>query len=460
MSAFSAQNILERPGAKRPVFYLRSFQLDDRIGKPTFAEKYFGTMPFANSEQKVAAKLKWLGPVIAIGRPDEKLPALGAARFYASNDLWHAKVADVVKASQLVVWASGITEGLRWEIAHLIENLPPGKLILWAHPHLLRIGSAEREAEWTRFRDAFGDIFPKPLPVELGDTRFFCFAADWTPIPIAPCYRGPFSALRSFINPLGSALSVALRVHQGKLDPAKAAYRHAMRDAADGDFAALLGVAGKRIRWTRIAAFAIAELAAVWTSLFIPAVLRTFAQGDLSMLSYQLSVEIRRISAAQEWFFLVFSFLLALTAAFAFRMIRNRNQAVLAAAAVSMLLGQIAQWTLFGFPREFSLFNVLNMLNPFVYTACGLWGLSFAVQRYRPIFKALWLGRLGGQIVAWIITVILAVPSRLLGAPIGVNPSQILDAFFTSLIFAIVFALGIRLTGAADARADAPPQNG
>lgn len=454
LSSLSAQKTLERRGAKRPVFYLRSFQLDDRIGRPTFAEKYLGTMPFANNEQKIAAKLKWMGPVIAIGRPDENLPALGAARFYASNDLWHAKVADVAKASQLVLWASGITEGLRWEISHLIENLPPGKLIMWAHPHLLCIGSTEREAEWARFREAFGDIFPKPLPVALGDARFFCFADDWTPIPVAPRYRGPFSALRSFINPIGSALRVALRVHQGKLDPAKAAYRHDARDVADDDFAALLGASGKVIRWTRVAAFAIAELAAFWASLYIPAVGRAFARGDLSPLSYPLSIAIRGIPAALEWFYLVIPFLLALTAVFAFRYIRNRTQAALAAAAAYALLIQIVQWILFGFPHQFSVFNILS---PFVYTACELWGLSFAVPRYRPIFKALWLGELGGQIVAWILSVFLAVLSRLLGAPTAVSPSQLLDSFFSSLVFATVFWLGIRLVGASTAENTSPP---
>ncbi|HYL72948.1 MAG TPA: DUF805 domain-containing protein [Bryobacteraceae bacterium] len=184
--ARSAEEELRRAGSRRPILYLRSFALDAQVGRPGWSEKMLGTIPFNNAEQRLTHGLGGLGPVIAIGRPGEQLPALGAARFYVSHDRWQQKVADVVQVSQLVVWATGVTEGLRWEISHLIDSLPPEKLILWAHPHLLPLSEAEREAEWTRFRALLGNLFPRPLPERLGETRFIHFAANHQPLPVGP----------------------------------------------------------------------------------------------------------------------------------------------------------------------------------------------------------------------------------------------------------------------------------
>jgi hypothetical protein len=127
--AASAEEELERAGSRRPILYLRSFQLDERISQRGWAERFLGAYPSETAEQGLAKVLRRDGPVIAIGRPDETLPQLGAARFYVSHDRWQAKVADVAREAQLVVWATGVTEGLRWEISHLIEKIPPEKLI-------------------------------------------------------------------------------------------------------------------------------------------------------------------------------------------------------------------------------------------------------------------------------------------------------------------------------------------
>jgi hypothetical protein len=179
-----AEDALQKVGAKRPVFYLRSFRLDQAIGQPTVLE-LISNFNSANPEQQLTQVLNKTGPVIAIGRPGEELPSLGAARFYVADDRWQEKVADVATVAQLVVWASGTTLGLQWEITHLIAALPPEKLVLWAHPHLLDLDPDEREVEWSRFVDGLGTLFPKPLPKPLGETRFFAFGPDFEPIAFA-----------------------------------------------------------------------------------------------------------------------------------------------------------------------------------------------------------------------------------------------------------------------------------
>jgi hypothetical protein len=63
------------------VLYLRSFALDAQLGRPSRMERFLGTIPLANAEQAIVKVLRKYGPVIAIGRPGEALPPLGAARF-------------------------------------------------------------------------------------------------------------------------------------------------------------------------------------------------------------------------------------------------------------------------------------------------------------------------------------------------------------------------------------------
>jgi hypothetical protein len=184
LRARRVEQSLNAAGAKRPIFYLRSFALDQVLGRPSVLE-LLTNVNVANPEQQLTRVLGKSGPVIAIGRPGEVLPALGAARFYVADDRWQEKVADVATVAQLVVWASGTTLGLQWEITHLIASLPPEKLVLWAHPHLLDLDEDEREAEWARFVDGLGTLFPKPMPKPLGRTRFFAFGPGFEPIPFA-----------------------------------------------------------------------------------------------------------------------------------------------------------------------------------------------------------------------------------------------------------------------------------
>ncbi len=195
--ARSAEQELRKKRARRPVFYLRSFALDDEIGQATPLDLVLN-ITIANPEQAVTTILRECGPVIAIGRPGERLPALGAARFYVSQELWQEKVADVVKVSQLVLWATGVTPGLRWELAHLLRSVPPEKLILWAHPQLLDLDQEEKEAEWRRFLAGLGTLFPQPFPEQLGQVRFFYFDKDYRPVPVAG--GNPVAALTSVLT--------------------------------------------------------------------------------------------------------------------------------------------------------------------------------------------------------------------------------------------------------------------
>lgn len=166
----------------RPILYLRSFGLDIRFERSL--SSLLGT-----AEIKLANLLRQIGPLIAIGRPEEHLPPLGAARLYLTENLWRQKLADMVSVSQMIVWTTGVGEGLRWELTYLLKHVPPERLIVWAHPQILFAKGPGIEKEWTEFRNGLGQLFPKPLPEALGATEFITFKPDFEPVPVAPSMK-------------------------------------------------------------------------------------------------------------------------------------------------------------------------------------------------------------------------------------------------------------------------------
>ena len=84
----------------------------------------------------------------------------------------------------MVVWAYGRTEGLRWEIAKLVRDVPPEKLII-ALP-FWKVPEKKRVALWQGVVEDIGHVFPRPLPAEIGSALFIQFSEDWTATPVLP----------------------------------------------------------------------------------------------------------------------------------------------------------------------------------------------------------------------------------------------------------------------------------
>jgi hypothetical protein len=201
--------------AKRPpILYLRSFNFDTVTaqGKPWY--RFFplkDTQP--SHEQELVERLSRYAPVLSIGRPGEMTPPAGAAlRFYVTDDHWKETLAAIVPLCSLVIWATGHTEGLQWEIAHLMKQGRPRQLLLWVHVHVEGGRRARRQAEWTRFTSAYRAAFPKPLPFDVEGVHFIAFDDDWTPraIPGAGyrrtlgewrlCFRPALLGLQPFLK--------------------------------------------------------------------------------------------------------------------------------------------------------------------------------------------------------------------------------------------------------------------
>jgi hypothetical protein len=177
-----------------PILYLRSFGFDSAASVTTSSFLYN-----ASPEMLVTERMRPYGPVIAIGRPGEPRPPAGAMRFHVTDEHWEDVIKQILPCCQLVLWVTGNTMGLNWEIQQLIGNLSPQRLLLWPNMNLQRANHShvnwkrtgkKRSLEWKAFVDAHSDLFPKPLPLDITKVRFIAFEQDWTPIPI-PSARYP-----------------------------------------------------------------------------------------------------------------------------------------------------------------------------------------------------------------------------------------------------------------------------
>lgn len=159
-----------------PILYLRSFK--DELITARMARIGWGQWDTNTEEQHIVAAFSDLGPVIAIGRPEEELPELGAGRMYVGAD-WQSTVTNLMTNAQLVVIRAGRTNGLLWEVQTAIQLVKPIRLLFI---------TPRDTSEYEIFRQSVKDYLPRPLPDfinpqsrsgSLGGVLYF--EADWRP---------------------------------------------------------------------------------------------------------------------------------------------------------------------------------------------------------------------------------------------------------------------------------------
>ncbi|MFG2140165.1 transferase [Streptomyces sp. NPDC048650] len=172
---------------RRPVLYLRSFADDD-----TAAQVDDGTSVNIHSrEEQLAGALGAVGPVIAVGRPGEPLPRLGAARFYLPLDDWRPTVLRLMELSQLILLRLGLGDGLWWEVEQARATQPARKLVLLVPGGLP--GVAERLDEHLPTLSGLAEVS--------GDdpwtSAVITFGPEWTPHvhPVGPVPGTPRGVL-------------------------------------------------------------------------------------------------------------------------------------------------------------------------------------------------------------------------------------------------------------------------
>jgi hypothetical protein len=94
-NAIGAEKLLEQD-THPPVVYVRSFKDDSQIilasGIRRWLSIVFAWATAISAEQELAMIMNRVGPVVAIGKPGEPLPELGAAQLYVSDDVWQRKL--------------------------------------------------------------------------------------------------------------------------------------------------------------------------------------------------------------------------------------------------------------------------------------------------------------------------------------------------------------------------------
>jgi hypothetical protein len=152
---------LSRPDAKilleaderAPIVLLRSFQDDEKSVKRRNVLArllYWGFRGRIRLEQAIAGELARFGPFVAIGEPGERLPDLGAARTYLSDDEWQPTVQDWIRRARTIVIVGGMTRWVTWELRQVIASGKLDHLVLLLPPDT----PAGRAARWQLIADA------------------------------------------------------------------------------------------------------------------------------------------------------------------------------------------------------------------------------------------------------------------------------------------------------------------
>jgi hypothetical protein len=188
LAAKRAEDVLAED-SRPPVLYLRSFQDEDadkglsgvvRSGAATGARPLSeSVIAWGTREQEaLAVLLRQVGPYVAVGKPGEPFPEVGAARMYLPDDQWQARVAQLIDEARLVVVRAGATEGLRWEVGQLVRRARP-KSLLFVLP--------ADGGQYSGFRRWANEVLPRPLPESQPAERLLVFGEDWQPGMLPAC---------------------------------------------------------------------------------------------------------------------------------------------------------------------------------------------------------------------------------------------------------------------------------
>ena len=106
---------------RKPVLLLRSFQDDAIEMNHRFRTRIGEVEQSRRFEQQVAGMLESFGPLIAVGKPGEELPQIGAARAYLSEAEWQPAVIRWIDEAVFIAMIAGSTEWIRWELGRILE---------------------------------------------------------------------------------------------------------------------------------------------------------------------------------------------------------------------------------------------------------------------------------------------------------------------------------------------------
>ena len=192
--------------ARPPVVYLRSFRDDAAASGLVYGTSEAGLHELSRhtKEEQLASVFAEIGPFVAIGKPNEELPELGARREYVSDDSWQLRVTALISSAKLVILRAAASNGLIWEVAEEIRRGKPERLLVLV----------PSKREYAQFRSRCADLFPRGLPeyprwhgARADIYGILRFKSDWTVTALRLRLPFRFSASRT---PLAAALKATL----------------------------------------------------------------------------------------------------------------------------------------------------------------------------------------------------------------------------------------------------------
>jgi hypothetical protein len=157
MAALSVHEVLRDP-SQNYVLYLRSFGTDEvklRPPKLPLLSRILSPWPIpARVEEELFDVADGYMPLIAVGRPGAKQGEGGVAyREYLANDQWRSYVEDKIRGAKHVALLLNTTEGVLWELKHVLALGAGPKTLFLFDP------KGRDEGEWRRIADTVLPVF-------------------------------------------------------------------------------------------------------------------------------------------------------------------------------------------------------------------------------------------------------------------------------------------------------------
>ncbi|CAN0505465.1 unnamed protein product, partial [Phaeothamnion confervicola] len=126
-------------------------------------------------EEVISQFIGGVGPFVAIGKPGEPLPQLGAARAYLPDDGWQEVVLRWMNESRAILMVAGLTKWVDWELQQVVLHGYTSKLIVLFPPD-----SVENQILRTsKFAAGLGVAM---RPEETRGLLAICFQPDGLPV--------------------------------------------------------------------------------------------------------------------------------------------------------------------------------------------------------------------------------------------------------------------------------------
>jgi hypothetical protein len=131
-----------------------------------------------SSEESLVRFFESYGPVIAIGKPGDRLAVPGAARMYLADDQWQQAILAELRKARAVVLQPGSTKGVHWEFEQIRALVEPGRLLLCLVSFLRNPQGYEEMSRVVR--ETLLLELPRVVPF-LDRPAFVYFDRDWAP---------------------------------------------------------------------------------------------------------------------------------------------------------------------------------------------------------------------------------------------------------------------------------------